>query len=267
MTALTVTSLTAQRIVLHLDNDTAANVGSVVRVDVNGTRSVRTQTGQLPSTAVSLDFYDEEYAPAPGVVAYTAYTAAGAVLASTSVTVPATPAAHVVYVACPLYPSNGFALSSGDLGPDTSFAISWDATRAARSTEHQVIGRADPVVVLRPGATRAGTLTLVCPTRLAAKLVEDQLSLPYVWLLRQSDVPGLDMYFTTGAVQARNIPDTTGPRFEVVVGFTEVNWPPGTFTPSNVWTWADVVAGYGDWNAVGATFATWATLLEKDPIL
>jgi hypothetical protein len=259
-------TITPARVHLRLDNPDLFSVGSVTRQDVNGTRSVRTPTGQLPSAAPSIDIYDFEYAPAyPGAVTYSVYSAAGALLGGASYTVTTT-LQHVVWITCPLYPSNSFEVSGGDLGPATSFVTTWDSTRAGRSTPHQVLGRSDPVVVLRHGETRRGTMSMVCPDRLAAKRVEDQLSLPNVWQLRQSDVPGLDLYFTVESVQIRNIEASSGPRWDVALGFVEVNWPPGPFTPSNVWTYADVLAAYGDYNAVASSFASYATLLDKDPL-
>lgn len=259
-------TVTPARAHLRLDNPDGFTVGSVTRRDVSGTRTVRTPLGQLPSAAASIDVYDFEYAPAyPGTVSYTVYSSTGAVLGAAAYTF-TTQLQHVVWITCPLYPSNSFAVSSGDLGAATSFVTTWDSTRAGRSTPHQVLGRSDPIVVLRPSETRRGTMSMVCPDRLAAKQVENQLSLPQVWQLRQSDVPGLDLYFAVESVQIRNIETSSAPRWDVVVGFVEVNWPPGPFTPSNVWTYADVLAGYGDYNSVAATFATYATLLDKDPL-
>jgi hypothetical protein len=54
-------------------------------------------------------------------------------------------------------------------------------------------------------------------------------------------------------------------RWTVAVEFTEVAWPTGYVVPITVWTYNDVVAGYGDYNAVAASFATYADLLERLP--
>src|SRR6187402_3177503 len=81
MATLTIATYTPQRVHLVLDNPTALNVGKVMRADVNGTRTLRTQTGQLPSTGGSLDFYDYE-AALSGNITYTAYSVANAVIAT-----------------------------------------------------------------------------------------------------------------------------------------------------------------------------------------
>lgn len=264
MTAtLTVATATADVIHLVLANPDAFNVGKVMRSDVNGTRSVRTQTGQLPSTGGSLDFFDYE-AALTGTVTYTAYNTANAVIATTSHT---QDYQHTVYLACPLYPSNGVVLADGDLDAATSYVTAWQAARAGRSTMHAVIGRSDPVPVLHGAAARAGTFAVICPDRAAAKQLEDQLSLPQAFQLRQTDVPGLDMYFVVAGLDSQNIADTNAPRWHVDVAFQEIAWPPGTFTPTSVWTYADVLAaGYGDYNGLAVSFATYATLLARQPL-
>lgn len=179
-----------------------------------------------------------------------------------------TQAQHALVLACPLYPSNGITLSpgstDGSVPQGITFALSWSSTRATQSRLHPVIGRTDPVVVLRPAATRAGNLTLICPDHLTCEQIESQLSLAQIFQLRQSDVAGLDTYFAVTATDASNLEGLR--RWQLVVSLQEINWPAGTFTPVTVWTFADLLAEYGDFNAVAASFASFATLLDKDPL-
>jgi len=150
--SLTILTVIPERVHLLLSNPDGANVGKVIRADVNGTHTVRTQAGQLPGTMATLDLFDYEYALAAGkVVTYTAYSTGNAVLASVSFTTGA--AGHVLILACPLYPSNGVVLARGDTLTNVTFAIAWGTTRASLSTLHQVIDRSDPVPVLHPTAT------------------------------------------------------------------------------------------------------------------
>jgi hypothetical protein len=261
MATLTVATITPERVHLVLDNPTALNVGKVMRADVNGTRTLRTQTGQLPSTGASLDFYDYE-AALNGAVTYTAYSVANAVIATASVT--AAGPAHVLIIACPLYPTDGVVLAPGDELSGITFATTWGSTRAGRTTLHAVIGRTDPAAVLHAVASRAGDLLLICPDHPTCKEIESQLSLARTFMLRQSDVPGLDAYFVVTSLAARNHDSTA--RWELTVSMAEVAWPVGSFVPSSVWTYADLLAGYGDYNAVAAGFANYATLNDRQPL-
>lgn len=260
--SLVVLTATAERLHLQLSNPDGFNVGTLMRTDVNGTRTVRNVAGQLPSTAALLDFYDYEYALS-GTVTYVVYTGAGNAIAQVTYTAASV---HDLVIACPLYPSAGVVLSPDDTGDtlsSVSFALSWNSTRAALSTLHQVIGRSEPVPVLRPAATRAGDLTLICPDHATCEQIEAALALPQLFMLRQSDVPGLDCYFVVRALAASNIEGIR--RWQLVVSLTELDWPAGEFVPPGVWTYADVLAAYGDYNAVAASFATYADLLDRTP--
>lgn len=261
---LTIATVTPQRVHLVLSNPDAANVGKVMRADVNGTHTVRAQAGQLPSTVTSLDLFDYEYALASGrKVTYTAYSTANAVLASVSFTTG--DPGHILIIGCPLYPTNGVVLAPGDTLTNVSFAVSWSTTRTSLSTLHTVIGRSDPVPVLHTAATRAGTVTLICPDHATCERIEAQLSLAQVFQLRQTDVAGLDAYFVVTSLAASNVDLSL--RWQLVVGLVEVAWPVGSFVPTSVWTYADLLAaGYGDYNGVAASFENYATLLDRVPI-
>jgi len=108
-------------------------------------------------------------------------------------------------------------------------------------------------------------MTLICPDHATCELIESQLSLAQVFQLRQSDVAGLDAYFVVTSLGASNVADSL--RWQLVVGLAEVAWPVGSFVPTTVWTYADLLAaGYGDYNGVAASFASYATLLDRAPI-
>lgn len=270
MTAtLTVITVTPDRAHLVLDNPDRYNVGKVMRADANGTRTVRTVLGQLPSTAATFDFYDYEYALAFDEtvygVRYLVYNTAGALIAEAVFSTG--DARHMLTFACPLFPYNGIILAPADtddtLAPGVSFAVSWSSTRAGMTRLHSVVGRADPVAVLRAAATRAGDITLICPDHRTCKQIESQLALPQVWMLRQSDVVGLDAYLVVTSLAASNVPDSR--RWQLVVSCTEVAWPPGELQLTDVWWYQDVPVEYGDYNAVAAAFASYAALLDKAP--
>jgi hypothetical protein len=258
---LQITFVLPERVHLRLLNPDLFSIARIMRVDVNGTRTVRTLAGQLPSTASVVDVDDFEYALS-GTVVYTAYRDTGAVAATVTLTSGQFP--HVVIVAAPLYPSDGTTIADGSLDPDAiTFAITWDATRGARSTVHDVIGRPDPIAVLRAAALQSGTITFIGPDYRTIEQLSDQLALPRVFLLRQSDVPGLGLYFVVTGLGLVNIEGSI--HWQLAVQFTEVSWPNGGYQPATVWTYADLAAGYADYNAVAATFVDYLAVLEKRP--
>jgi len=258
-----VSHILPERIHLRLLNPNAYTIDRVIRVDVNGTRTLRTLDGQLPSAAAVLEIDDFEYA-LTGTITYTAYRNTGAAAATATVSMSPPMFPHAVLIAAPLYPPDGRTLADGSLDPNAiTFAISWDATREARSTVHQVIGRPDPVAVLRPAALQAGSITLIGPDYLTVEQLAAQLSQARVWMLRQADVPGLDLYFVVTGLRLNNAEPL---HWQLEVSFAEVAWPNGSYVAVTVWTYAEVAAGYGDYNAVASSFVDYLDLLEKRPI-
>jgi hypothetical protein len=272
--ALTVTiaDRNAQRVRLVIDNPDAYTLTKITRSDASGVHSVRVVAGALPTAATGMVVLDYEasmlwHAP----VRYDVYennTVRGSAVIDEASPWWDVPGRGRLYLNVPLYPSSGIVLNTG-ADPAQSWVTDWTSAREGVSTAHRVVGRSDPVVVLRPAATRTGTFTIVCPSLAAAQQVTDVLAQPQVFQLRQSDQATLDMYFTVDATNLthgdtvwRATPQPER-RWSVAVTFTEVGWPTGAVVPVTVWTYADVVAGYGDYNAVAASFATYADLLER----
>jgi len=272
--ALTVTiaDRNAQRIRLVIDNPDAYNVTKITRTDASGVHSVRVVAGALPSTAVSQLVLDYEASMLwHATLRYDVYennTIRGSAVIDAASPWWDVPGRGRMYLNVPLYPSSGIALNTG-ADPAQSWVTDWASTREGVSTAHRIVGRSDPVVVLRPAATRTGTFTIVCPSLATAQQVTDVLAQPQVFQLRQTDQASLDLYFTVDSTALshgedvwRDIPQPER-RWSVAVTFTEVSWPTGVVVPINVWTYADVVASYGDYNAVAASFASYADLLER----
>jgi hypothetical protein len=269
---IAVTDRNLERIRLQITNPDAYTVGKVMRSDVNGTHTVRTQAGALPSAAPALLLLDYE---APllwhSVVRYDVYDAGNVVRGSVVID-----ASHpnwattrgVAFLGVPLYPSSGLALNTG-ADPAQPVITSYSDAHTGQSTVHQIVGRSDPVVVLRPGGSKVGQFTVVCPSLAVAQQLAAVLAQPQVFLLRQSDQANLDVYFVVTAVASSHgetdWTQTPQPerRWSLEVGFIQVAWPAGVIVPITVWTYADVLAGYGDYNAVAATFDTYADLLER----
>jgi hypothetical protein len=269
---IAVTDRNLERIRLQITNPNAYNIGKVMRTDANGVHSVRTEAGALPTTAATLTLLDYE---APmlwhSVVQYDVYDAGNVVRGSVVIDETSPYWAEErggMYLGVPLYPSYGLTLNTG-ADPAQPVMTSYTDTHTGQSTVHQVVNRSDPAVVLRPGGYRTGRFTLACPSLASSQQVAAILNQPQVFLLRQSDQNNLDLYFVTAAVTTthsdENWTQTPQPerRWFLDVEFIEVAWPTGVIVPVTVWTYADVLAAYGDYNAVAATFATYADLLER----
>jgi hypothetical protein len=251
-----------ERVHLRLLNPDGYTITRIMRADVNGTRTVRTLTGLLPSTAPVFDVDDFEYALS-GTVVYTAYRNTGA--AAATVTLVSGQFPHTLILTVPLYPSDGIVLADGSLDPKAvTFATTWDSTRNARTTVHEVIGRPDPIAVLRAAALQAGTITFVCPDYLTAEQLAEQLALPRVFMLRQADVPGLGLYFVVTTLGLTNT--EPAPHWQLSVQFAEVSWPNGGYLPITVWTYAQLAATYPDYNALATAFVDYLAVLERRPI-
>jgi hypothetical protein len=269
---ITVTDRNVQRIRLQIDNPDAYNLTKITRSDSAGVRSVRVVAGALPSTDVSILVLDYEASMLWHTrVRYDVYagnTVRGSVLIDAASPWWGTPGRGALYLNVPLYPSSGLTLNAG-ADPARAVVTQWASTRQGQSVPHRVVNRTDPVMVLRPSATRTGTFTVVCPSLALAQQIDGVLALPQVFQLRQTDQSSLDVYFTTDATNLTHSEQdwTTDPqperRWNVEVTFTEVAWPTGVLVPITVWTYADVTAGYGDYNAVAASFASYADLLER----
>lgn len=266
------------RLRLVISNPSGNTVGSIVRSDPNGTRTVRVESGVLPSTAASLVVSDYEYPLLYGAtITYTVYSPASVALGSLTIG-PGQPGFNtergLATITVPQRPATSVELNDQD-GFNGSPITRWDDAREARHTVHQIVGREDPVVVLQKAATRTGTIEINCPDLPTAQRIEATLAQAQVFDLRQSDQRSLDLYFVPTSIAVAHSEDDWTPsapgtgqperRWIVTVAFTEVGWPTGYVTPVNVWTWNDVVAAHGDWNAVMATYRSWANLLERVP--
>jgi hypothetical protein len=113
-------------------------------------------------------------------------------------------------------------ISDGTTTITPAAIVGWSTTRQSRNVVHDIIGRPDPDVTLRPAATRAGTLSLLFMTYAAALAAEQAHAAPAVWTLTggPDDEPGLvGTYVVDGAgITTRE----DGPLWSVDVGYREV---------------------------------------------
>lgn len=99
----------------------------------------------------------------------------------------------------------------------------WEATRPARSVVHEVLGRSDPDVTLRPAGTRRGTLRLVFAAEADAADASVVLGRGEVFTFADPDRGTLGMSFVVadGDVSL-SLDDETRDVWIVLVPFVEV---------------------------------------------
>lgn len=272
---LTVLDKTPQRLRIQVDNPSGNNIARIVRaVPGRPTRAVRLEEGMVPTTS-GLVFLDYEYPLMYGAkIVYTVYSTTNAVLGFLSVAAPFDNASQGhAFLTVPRHPVAGIELASPTAIAHDTVVTRWDDTRESRATVHYIVGRADPIIVQAPVSIRTGGLQIVCPTAWHAQRLETTLAMVDVFMLRQSDVDNLDLYFVVNsiAVSHADVDFLREPnglrhrRWTVAVTWTEVAWPTGYVVPISVWRYNDVAAGYGDYNAVAAAFGTYADLLIRAP--
>lgn len=229
---------------VRLTVSATADVVELYRTDNNGTRTVRTLAGLLPSAA----FVTEDYeAATAGPVSYTVRTAAEAV------TVPAT-APGGTWLTVPIAPAHAVELVDVEGYADV---------RESLATVHDVIARPDPLVTLAPLRTRAGDLTLWFADYPAAAGACRILAKPAVLLLRQPQLAGLDLWFVVRRIATAPRPDVTIPRrWSVVVEYRETQPQTGPLTGTLGRDWGDVLVELPTWLETMNTYSTWAEVMS-----
>jgi hypothetical protein len=224
-----------------------ADVLTLTRSDVNGTRPVRVPAGTIPGSG-TLTITD--YEPAlTGQIQYRATTA----------TDPEASAWVTLGGGLPRFVMPSIPLYSVEV--DTVYAYS--APRATRGTVHEVVGRADPIIVAGRMGTRRGTLGIVCDDHGDVLRLTSMMERGQTVLYRQSDNPGMDMYFYPLGVA----PAPSSGKWELSVDYVELAYPSGPVQSDPSWTFgklartattfAKVSTDYADFNAL--------TLNEKKP--
>jgi len=226
----------------YLEITTTNPVVALTRTDKNGTRPVRLEAGALPFTGTAT-FRD--YEPAlSGPVLYRASTDYGTAETSTTLagqgprfTVPASP-----------------LLSVG-----AATVYDYAANRKTRSTVHEVIGRADPIIVRARMGTRTGTLSIVCADHADLMDLEAVFALGATVMFRQAEHAGLDMYFH--ATETAAVPNTG--KWELTVSYVELTYPAGPVL--GAWTFADLAATGATFAEIAAAYPSFTALLLNTP--
>lgn len=128
----------------------------------------------------------------------------------------------------------------------------YESQRQSATTVHEVVGRADPLVVLGPLRTRQGQLEMFATDYTAARALVAVYDRGEVVLLRQPDFPGLDMYHVS--IATRIAPDVN--RWRVSVDYVETKNPVGPLLGSLGWTFDQAATSYSTFASARAAFPT-----------
>lgn len=98
--------------------------------------------------------------------------------------------------------------STGTITP--RLILGWEATRPARSLVHEVLGRADPDITLRPAGVRSGTLRLLFTTGAEASAAAAVFAIAQTLTITDPDVAQVGMSFVVaeGDIVAQLDPET-----------------------------------------------------------
>lgn len=83
-------------------------------------------------------------------------------------------------------------ISSGIHATTPSLIKSWSSSQEARNVVHNIIGRSDPDITLKPAGKRTGTLELFYTTKTAAETARELFALPLVFVTDSTDETWLD---------------------------------------------------------------------------
>lgn len=126
-----------------------------------------------------------------------------------------------------------------------------------------LLGRPDPIVVMRPPGLRTGTMEIYAGTYADALEILSPLQQATVMMLRQPEHAGMDMYFAPagGTPQIVNLTTNAGRTvWGVRVPYVEVKRPEGDLAGALGWTYADLLAAVPRYSDLRRTFATYADL-------
>jgi hypothetical protein len=248
MTALVLTPQPSTASVLLQITGAPAGPVVITRTDVNGSGSVRLRVGQVPiAGALTLTDYEPALL---GDLTYDVVDSANAVVSETT-----------TLEGTVTQPQIGGVQQPG-LEFDPQLITGYTSTRSGSSTVHELVGRADPVVVLGPTRLRRGRLSVWLADYAAAAACIGVLAQARILMLRQPDYPGMDMYFLATELPAQPLAKTSqGWRWSVEFDYVELRSPSLPLLGAAGWRFDDVASGYPTFAAVRSTFADFDALL------
>jgi hypothetical protein len=145
--------------------------------------------------------------------------------------------------------------------------LDYSAGGQSLGTIHELLGREDPVAVLRGMSTRRGSIKLYCGTFAEATTVVEATRRGEVLMLRQPEHQGMDMYFTATSYGIPTL-ETRGAEsvFGVEIGYVQLARPIGDLSGSLGWTFDALAAAYPTFATVAKKYATFQDLLLNETI-
>lgn len=221
-----------------------AGAVTITRADLNGSGTVRLQEGQEPISGF-LTIFDYE-AALNGTITYQVLDSASTVTTDTVTTNVSNP-----FLNAPVLPHLR----------ESIYAVEdYDSARENSSTVHNIVDRADPLVVSGPLRYAQGNLTLHATSFARAKAIEAIAAPGEVLLFRQPDFEGMDMYLVAKRVNIRPAERTiSGRKWSVDIDYTAVKSPSGPVL-SGTWNF-DEIKAVGTFDAIKAQFPTFNALV------
>jgi hypothetical protein len=145
--------------------------------------------------------------------------------------------------------------------------LEYSAGGESLGTIHQLLGRDDPVAILRGMSTRRGSLKLYCGTFAEAVAVVQATRRGEVLMLRQPEHQGMDMYFTATSYGVPTL-ETKGAAsvFGVELGYVELGRPDGDLSGALGWTFASLASSQTTFAKLPKVYATFQDVLLDEGI-
>lgn len=187
-----------------------------------------------------------DYEAASGAVTYYAATATDTSTAATSWAL----AGPWLFV--PVMPNYSAQLQT---------VLDYSASANSLGTIHELLGRTDPVAVMRGMGSRAGSLSLWCKSFSDAATVVEAVKRGQVLMLRQPEHAGMDMYFAATGYNIKPL-TTEGAAtvWAVDVGYRQVARPLAALAGSLGWTFAALAAAYPTFATLPGKYTSFQTL-------
>jgi hypothetical protein len=233
---------------IRIDSDEAfTGAYTFTRTDRNGTAPVRLKAAQSPRNGISVRDYE---AALSSLVAYTlktentTYTAETYLDGTLSQHVKSDILTHVQR------PEKRFI---------PTLVLGHESSRASKSTFHEVVGRADPLVVRGPLASRRGTLEFLALDAAAATAAEGLNDVAGPLFFRFADGVSRDLYFEAEQVSV-NFDEG---RWRVRIEYIEVARPTLYLEGGTGTSYGDVKRRQQTYAELQARYATYADLITE----
>lgn len=233
---------TAGTVTLKVDD--TRGVQALIRTDANGTRPVRMGGGNRSLPGIGAGTWVDHEAALGGYVSYR--------------------------LDHPSFKDLVWVNLSGDWAPrfiiptlplvyaEAEIVTDYDSDRKSTATFHDVIGRTDPLVVEGRLSSRRGKLVAQFDSLSDSAALEALLRRGKTVMYRQSEHPGMDMYFHTESLSTSYDPEVGV--WSVTVSYVEVSFPAGDIASTMGWTFDALTVAYSTFTEQSLAFESFQHL-------